>query len=111
MAFQEQQIFQHRENSTNAASVYSPGSGETVIIKTIIACNTSGSAATLDIYHDDDGSTYDESTALIWQYNIPLTGGVTILENIMMNDSSGNLAMKSSVANAITVSGYGAIIT
>jgi len=111
MAFQEQIIFQARENSTNAVSVYSPGASTTAVIKTIFICNQSGASATFRLFVDDDGTTYDETTALYWDVSVP--GNYTLHLNtfIAMDDQTGNIAYRSSVANALTVTGFGALIT
>ena len=110
MAFQEKQLAQHRENSTNAVSIYSPGNSQTAIIKTITLCNTTGSAATFRLFLDDDGTTYDESTARY--YDKSLDGKATLEINTFwaMNDPDGNLAFQNATANAITITVDGAVI-
>ena len=111
MAFQEKQLAQARENSTNAVSVYSPGSNITTIVKTIFLANTSGAAATFRLFVDDDGTTYDESTAIA--YDVELLGGQMLELDVFiaMDDTNGNFAYRSSVANAITITLFGAEIT
>ncbi len=111
MSFQEKQLGQARENSTNAVSVYSPGANVTAIIKTIILCNTSGADATYRLFLDDDSTTYDESTALAWDVLLPADTMCELDTFLPMNDSGGNLAYRSSVANAITITVSGAEIT
>jgi len=111
MAFQEKQLAQARENSTNAVSVYSPGSGVTAVIRTIIVCNQSGADVTFRIFLDDDGTTYDQSTALYYDIPIMTDSSVEINTFIAMNNSSGNLAYRSSVANALTITVFGVEIT
>ena len=110
MAFQEKQLGQARENSTNAVSVYSPTSGTTVI-KSIFLANTSGADATFRLFVDDDGTTYDQSTAIAYDVDILADQMVEIDCFIAMNNTSGNFAYRSSVANAITITLFGAEIT
>ena len=107
MAMQEKQLGQARENSTNAASIYSPAASTTAIIKSLVVCNQSGARATFRIFLDDNGSTYDQSTAMF--YDIPLPANTTIQIDTYwcMNNQSGNLAYRSSVANAITITVMG----
>jgi len=111
MANTYQQLGQARENSTNAVTVYSPGASEEVIVKQIIVVNTSAAAATVRIFHDDNGTTYDETTAIAWNVPIPAGSvwdrGITIC----LDDATGNLAYRSSVANALTITVYGVVIT
>ena len=108
----EKQLFQARENSTNAVSVYSPAADTNTVVKHLRVVNTSGGNADLTLYHDDDGTTYDESTAIEWQTTLA-TGETFEIDNtfIALNNSSGNLAYKSSVANALTITGWGTEIT
>ena len=103
MANTFKQLGQARENSTNAVSVYSPPASTETIVKSIIIANTSGADATVRMFVDDDGTTYDESTSVAWDVNIP-AGSVWDREvTVTMNDSTGNFAYRSSVANALTI--------
>lgn len=101
------QLGQLRPANTTAASLYSPGASTEAVIQTIIVCNTSGAAATYRIFVDDDGTTYDQTTALY--YDIPLAADATdnIEVKIAMNDTNGNLAVRTSVNNAITFTAFG----
>lgn len=111
MALQEKQLGQARENSTNAVSVYSPGASTTAIIKGITLANTSGADATFRLFVDDNGTTYDESTSLAWDVDILADQMITLDCFIAMNDATGNFAYRSSVANAITITLFGAEVT
>ena len=111
MPFQEKQLGQARENSTNAVSVYSPGAGTTSIIKSIFLSNTSGANATFRLFVDDDGTTYDETTSIGWDVDILANQMIEIDCFVPMNNASGNFAYRSSVANAITITLFGAEIT
>ena len=108
---QEKQLGQHRINSTTATSLYSPGASTTAIIKSVVVCNQSGSPATFRLFLDDNGTTYDETTALYWDATIPSDTTVQIDTYWPMNDSAGNLATRTSVANAITFTAFGVEIT
>jgi len=108
---QEKQLGQHRINSTTATSLYSPAASVTAIIKSIVVCNQSGGAATFRLFVDDDGTTFDETTAHFWDAPIAADTTVTIDTFWPMNDSTGNLATRTSVANALTFTAYGAEIT
>ncbi len=113
MAFQEKQLGQARENSTNAVSVYSPGADTTTIIKGFDIVNTDTVSALVRVFVDDDGTTYDESTVISpgWDVSIPPNGSITRNCFIPMNNSSGNFAYRSSVANALTITVFGAEVT
>lgn len=111
MPFQEKQLGQSRENSTNAASVYSPGASTTAVVKTIFLANTSGADATFRLFVDDNGTTYDETTTIGWDVDILAGQMIEIDCFIPMDDATGNFAYRSSVANAITITLFGAEIT
>ncbi len=111
MGFQEKQLGQARENSTNAVSVYSPAASTIGIIKTIMLANTSGADATFRLFVDDDGTTYTEVTTIAWDVDILADQVIQMDVFIPMDDASGNFAYRSSVANAITITLFGAEIT
>lgn len=77
----------------------------------IVVCNTTGSAATYSIYHDDDGTTYDESTALF--YGVSLNANSTDIIDFggagggVMVKPSGTIGVKSGTGSAITLTFYG----
>ena len=111
MSIQEQELGQARESTTNAVSVYSPSASETGIIKSIVLCNNTGSAITFSIFKDNDGTTYDQTTAHF--YDAPLGANSTIMIDTYwpMNNSSGNLAYSTSAGSSLTITVYGAVIT
>lgn len=107
---QEQEIFA-QQATTSAVSAYSPGSGETAIIKHLIICNHESTSQTWGLWIDNDGSTYDDGSVKF--EDIAIAGNTTIMIDcfIAMNDSTGNLAIKADANSMITISGSGAIIT
>ena len=111
MAIQEKQLGQSRPANTTAASIYSPGASTTAVIKSIFIANTSGASAKARLFLDDDGTTYDESTALLWDVEVAADSVVEISTFMAMNDSNGNLAIRTDTANALTFTVFGAEIT
>jgi hypothetical protein len=111
MTLQEKQLGQLKPANTTAASLYSPGAGVTAIVKSIWICNTTSATATFRIFVDDDGSTYDESTSLFW--DVSLSGNTTIELNtfIALNNSTGNLGVRTSSANTLTFTAFGAEVS
>ena len=107
MAFQEKQLGQARPANTTAASIYSPPASTTGIIKNIVICNTSAAAAKMRIFLDDDGTTYDETTALFWDVQIDIESSIQLDVHQGMNNSSGNLAVRTDVADALTFTVHG----
>ena len=111
MSFITGQLFQARENSTNPVSVFSPGASEQVEITRIVFANTTADDVLIRLFNDDDGTTYDETTALIWDLKIPVGAFFPYCAGVDMSDATGNLAYRSSVANAVTITGYGSVTT
>lgn len=101
-------LAQLRPADTNAASIYSPRANIVAEITRILVCNVSAAPATFRIFLDDDGTTYDETTALFW--DAPLSDGIgpwIIEAGWGMKNSAGNLAVRSSVGDALTFTVFG----
>lgn len=101
------QLGQSRPDDTVAVSLYSPADGIVTIIKQVIVANTSAASAKYRICHDEDGTTYDETTALFW--NVPVATETTDVLDVcvFMANSSGNLAVRTDTTEAVTFSCYG----
>jgi hypothetical protein len=87
-------------------SIYSPGSNIEASGMVLTIANVTGTDSTYRICQDDDGTTYDESTALAWDVPI-LADSVQRISIGPMNDSSGNLAVASDLGNANTFTLHG----
>lgn len=111
MKLQEKQLGQSRPANTTAVSIYSPGANTTAIITHIFVCNTTGNTPTFRIFSDDDGTTYDQTTALYYDTALAANETKRIPCFIAMNDSNGNLAVRTSAANEITFTVYGTELT
>jgi len=109
MAIDGSVLGQLRPADTNAASVYSPGASTETQITAIIVCNTSGATATMRVFIDDDGTTYSEITALYWDVPVAANDSISLFfdRGIFMNDATGNLAVRSGVADALTFTVFG----
>jgi hypothetical protein len=100
------QLGQSTPAITTAASLYTPGDGVETIVKTVVVANVTTSVAAFSIFHDDDGTTYDDTTALFKA--IPIPGQHTDLIEVELSiGSSGNLAVKTDTTAALTFSLYG----
>ena len=111
MTLQEKQLGQLRPANTTAASLYSPAVGVTAIVKALYVTNTSLVVATFRICVDDNGSTFDESTALFWDVTLNANTTLELYTFIAMNDSAGNIGVRTDTANALTFTAFGAEIT
>jgi len=110
MSIQEKQLGQVRPSGTSAVSLYSPADSVTWVAKNLMVCNTSGASATFRVFHDEDGTTYSEATALFW--DAPIAADETIILTGLLSGftAAGNVGVRTSVANALTFTLYGAEI-
>lgn len=102
----QRQLAQSQPTVTTAASLYSPGNGVQGIVKKIIICNSSGADAAFDLFHDDNGTTYDGTTQL-YKDNTVTAGLTRVLDDELYVDSSGNIAVASDATAALTFTAYG----
>jgi len=107
----KRQLGQLRPADTNAASLYSPVSNIVTMISSVFISETSGTARTFRIFHDDNGTTFDETTALYFDVAIAANTTTPISLNIFMSDPAGNLAVRSSANSALTFTVYGEELT
>ena len=107
MALQEKQLGQLRPANTTATTLYSPADNTTTIITNIWVCNTTANTPTYRLFVDDNGTTYDETTAIAFDVALAANESKQISCYIAMNNSSGNLAVRTSAANEINFSAFG----
>lgn len=109
MAINGSVLGQLRPGDTTAASLYSPGASTETQITAITICNTGAVAAEMRIFLDDDGTTFDETTALYFNIVIPAKDTISIFfeRGIFMNDATGNLAVRTNIASALTFTVWG----
>lgn len=106
-----QQLGQLRPANTTAASVFSPGANTEAIVHNIVICNTSGASAKYRLFIDDNGTTYNETTALAWDVTLPADTTDIFEVKLTMNDATGNLAVRTDTNDALTFTVSGEIFT
>jgi len=76
-----------------------------------VVCNQTASARVFRIFLDQDGTTYDETTALY--FDVPIAANTTIQIDTFwpMNSCDGNLATRTDLANSLTFTCFGIEIT
>lgn len=99
------QLGQSRPATTAAASLYSPADGVVAKVEKVVVVGTA--AAVASIFHDENGTTYDQSTALMYDRTVAANESIIFEIGAYMNDPSGNLAVKTSVNSALTFTAYG----
>jgi len=104
------QLGQLRPANTTAVSIFSPRAKVLVQVVSLLVCNTTGTAATFRIFHDDDGTTYDETTSLFFDESCPANQTRKVIEeDVWMSNSSGNIAVATGTNSALTFTLYGRI--
>jgi len=90
--------------TTSAVSLYSPAANTKTEIQQFTICNTTAGAVTISIFKDNDGTTYDATTALKFEQSIAAKATETWdNQRCNMTNTSGNFAIQASANNSITV--------
>jgi len=100
------QLGQSRPAGVTADSLYSPDDGVVTTVEKLVVVNT-GASALFDVYHDEDGSTYNQSTALYYSRTIVANETLLVDLGLYMNNPNGNIGVRTSVTSALTFSLYG----
>lgn len=103
------QLAQLRPSSTSAEVLFNPTENRPYTIHSIIITNTTGASVSASLYHDEDGTTYDATTSILEA--APLIANQTLhYEGKLYGyKAAGNIAVKTSIANALTFTVYGEI--
>ncbi len=104
------QLAQSRPSGTSAVTLFT-ATLRTEITALVIA-NTTGTAATYSIYHDNAGTTYSEATALAFSVSLAANTSVVLFQSQgegcgLTLSKSGTLGIKSGTGNALTFTLYG----
>tara|TARA_R100001244_G_C5146944_1_gene128945 strand:+ start:120 stop:494 length:375 start_codon:yes stop_codon:yes gene_type:complete len=103
------QLGQLRPANTTAVSIFSPRAKVLVKITAIIITNLDTNPHAYRLFHDDNGTTYNETTALAWDTTIIANDTMSLVVGIWMSDLNGNLAIRTDSANNINFTVYGEI--
>jgi len=102
----QKQLGQVRTAAGVATSIYSPGAGIEASNLVLTCVNTTATADTLRVFQDHDGTVYDATTALFWDF--PIAAKATVKLGIgPMNLDAGNVAVSSATLNAVTFTLHG----
>lgn len=103
------QLAQTRPSVTTAVNAFT--AAMPTEITRIVICNTTGTAAAMSLYHDDDGSTFTADTALYEAKSVPANDSIEIkAESIgggLMVTKNGQIGVKTGTANALNFTLYG----
>ena len=109
-----QQIAQSRVTGTSALKLFKLSdltpTPTRVRIKNFIVCNSTGTDLSFSAYHDKDGTTYDNTTALFLSTTIKANSTVQQNLDLGMVDHAENFAVKSSASLGLTYTLYGEVV-
>lgn len=74
----------------------------------VLVCNTTANSHDFRIFLDNDGTTYDETTALFFDEALAANTTREIEGDWWMGNSSGNLAVRTDTNSAFTFTVFGA---
>jgi len=100
-------LAQSRPANTSAASLFAPNYDDSVEIGTLHICNVTGSSVDVSVFHDQDGTTFDQSTALIYQYPLAANGWIDIDSLVGEWSNAGNIGIQVGTADAVNFTLYG----
>ena len=105
----KRQLGQLRPANTSAASVFSPSVAQPYEAATLFITNTTGTAALASVFHDINGTTYDETTALLFGKSVAANDYIVLEVPFGDRLEAGNIAVKSGTSNALTFTLYGEV--
>ena len=109
MSFQlrTKQLGQVVPSDTTPLLIFSPSSRDRCVVRNIIICNVTSSTVTYRLFVDEDGTTYNTTTAIA--YDIPLAGNTTDVWEvpIYMHDPAGSVAVQTGTGSALTFTANG----
>ena len=111
MSFRRQ-LAQVRPSGTSAQSLFSPTNNDPYEVDLITVTNVAGVPITVSLFHDVDGTTYDQSTALIYQEVIQSPGFIEweFERGLADYQKAGNVGIQVDIANGATFTAYGRVM-
>ncbi|MGE0373173.1 MAG: hypothetical protein AB7Q01_14995 [Gammaproteobacteria bacterium] len=96
-------LAQSRPPGATAVNAYSPPTSKIAVLSKVIIANTTGSAADASIYIDADGSTYDETTAILFGKSIGANDSESIeFEDGLELNEDGTIGVQTGTNDALT---------
>ena len=110
MAFQEKNLGQAEIANGSNTTLYTVPASTVAIVKDIQIVNTTGTAATITIWIDPDGTTADDTTAIIKDWSVPANDFLH-WSGFKVMTATATIKATAGTASAITVTIDGAEIT
>jgi hypothetical protein len=104
------QLGQLRPADTAAAALVTSADSKSYNVEYINVCNVHATLSTdVSIFHDEDGATFSEETALLWEYTLSIGEVLHFEAPVSGYKQTSTVGVQSSVASAATFTAYGEI--
>ncbi len=103
------ELGQLRPANTTAASLFTPSTGQQGIVTTLVIVNVDSSSHDFRIFVDQDGTTYDQTTALYYDEALAATTTLLLSELSIPVANGGNIAVRSDTGSMFNFTAYGFI--
>jgi len=107
--YQENLLFQHRTSSVNDEFVWQCPEYKTIIIKSIVIANVTDAAITYRLFMNPSGVSVGIANSLGYDIAI-LANSTQLWRGFGGITNPTSVGVRSSVANAIVITGYGVIM-
>lgn len=103
---------QVRPAGTSNTTLYAPNAGFIGSVLKLYVCNNTGGAVACRVFVDEDGTTFDESTAIAWDKSVGANDFI-VIEGLVVTGkkhsiaSGGAIGVRSATGNALTFTAFG----
>lgn len=106
------QLAQSRPSGTGAVTLLSPIDKNKYIVYSVLVANTTGGAVNVSLFHDNDGTTYDQTTALLYGKSIAANDYLFLeFREGLPLESAAALGCQTSSASALNFTVYGTFMS
>lgn len=105
----KRQLAQIRPSGTTAVNLFTLSSSANYVIDSIMIANLDGNSVNVSVFHDVDGTTYNETTAVIHEVAIHNPRYIKLEGPFYGYSSAENWGCQCSVADGATFTVYGYI--
>ena len=102
------QLGQARPADPAAVSLYTLPANTRTKVTSVVICNTTGSAVSVRLFHSLSGTTYDATTALLYDVVVDANTSASFdPSDLWLENTSGNIAVSTGTNSALTFTMYG----
>lgn len=105
--FKTNKMLAQAVGTVTPTSIYQVPTDFEAVVTQVLVANTSPTAKDFTIYLDDDGTTYNSTTTIFNQIDVPKNSTVVLDIEMGITNPVGNLAIESSANNSLTFTVFG----